>query len=137
MNISEREKEIIDEFEMFDDWMDKYNYIIDIGKNSKGIDDVHKIDENLVFGCTSQVWLFHQFKDGKLYFFCDSDAFIPKGIVTILKRIYDESEPLEIMNHMPVFMEKTGLSKHLTPNRTNGLVSMIEKIRSIANGYLK
>ena len=136
MNIEDKERELIEEFEMFDDWMDKYNYIIDIGKNSPDLESSYRTDENLVSGCTSQVWLHHEFKNGKLYFFSDSDAFIPKGIVAIIQRIYSDNEPSEIIHHKPVFIEKTGLSNHLTPNRANGLASMIDRIKGIAARYI-
>jgi cysteine desulfuration protein SufE len=136
MGIRENELEVIDEFEMFDDWMDKYNYIIDLGKNSPGIDQNLKTKENLVFGCTSQVWLLHEIKDSRLFFYGDSDAFIPKGIVSIILRIYSGSKPIDIVEHKPVFMERTGLLSHLTPNRANGLASIIERIKTIARQNL-
>lgn len=136
MDIWQRENEVIEELELFDDWMDKYNHIIDIGKNSPGISDEFKTKENMVFGCASQVWVYYEMKDGRMFFFGDSDALIPKGIVTIILRIYSGSSPGEIVEHKPVFVERTGLLSNLTPNRSNGLASMIQKIKFMAKSKL-
>jgi cysteine desulfuration protein SufE len=136
MDIWQRENEVIEELELFDDWMDKYNHIIDIGKNSPGIAEEFKTKENMVFGCASQVWVYHEIKDGKMYFFGDSDALIPKGIVSIILRIYSGSSPEDIVEHKPVFVEQTGLLNNLTPNRSNGLASMIQRIKTLAKSKL-
>ncbi|MBK7096299.1 MAG: SufE family protein [Saprospiraceae bacterium] len=136
MGIRENELEVIDEFEMFDDWMDKYNYIIDLGKHSPVIDESLKTKENLVYGCTSQVWLYYEIRDGKLFFSGDSDAFIPKGILSIILRIYSGNIAKDIADHVPVFLDRTGLLSHLTPNRANGLASIIERVKSIAKQNL-
>ena len=136
MNIREKEQEVIEEFEMFDDWIDKYNYIIDLGKNTPGLAEEFKTKENLVFGCTSQVWVCYIIDDGKMIFSGDSDAFIPKGIVSLILRIYSGSKACDIVDHVPIFMEQTGLLSHLTPNRANGLASMIDRIKNMARQNL-
>lgn len=136
MDILQRENEIIEELELFDDWMDKYNHIIDLGKNSPGIVEEFKTKQNLVFGCASQVWVYDEMKDGRMFFYGDSDALIPKGIVSVILRIYSGSSPEEIVKHEPVFVERTGLLGNLTPNRSNGLASMIQRIKTLAKHKL-
>ena len=137
MMIEEKENELIEDFELFDDWMDKYNYIISMGKESGSLDDADKNSENLVTGCTSQVWLKAENMDGKIYYYADSDALIPKGIAVMLVKLYSGHNPEEIINHNPVFIKKIGLEEHLSPNRANGLASMINKIKILATNYLK
>jgi cysteine desulfuration protein SufE len=137
MTIKEKEKGLIEEFELFDDWMDKYNYIIDIGKEMTGFSGEEKNDNNLVSGCTSRVWLLADFIDGKLYYRADSDALIPKGIAALLIKLYSGNSPEEIMVHDPVFIKKIGLEQHLSPNRANGLASMINKMKDYAKYYSK
>ncbi len=135
MTILEKEKELIEEFELFDDWMDKYTYIIDMGKHSCQTSEIRK-PENLVRGCNSQVWLDARFDDGKMFFRADSDALIPKGIAQILVRVYSDNSPTEIIEHKAEFINKIGLEQHLSPNRANGLVSMLNKIKEISKTYL-
>lgn len=132
MTIIEKEREIIDDFDMFDDWMDKYSFIIDLGKDSDGLEDSEKSSENLVSGCNSQVWLVAKKRNNLLYFNADSDALIPKGIAGLLVKLYSGNSPREIFNHKPDFIKEIGLEQHLSPNRANGLVSMINKIKRIA-----
>jgi len=135
MKIEEKEKELIEEFEMFDDWMDKYTYIIDMGKHSCSINNIRD-EKNLVQGCNSQVWLDARFEDGKMFFRADSDALIPKGIAQMLVRIYSGNSPTDIVNHNPVFVKEIGLEEHLSPNRANGLVSMINKMKNISKSFV-
>ena len=135
MTIQEKEKELIEEFDMFDDWMEKYTYIIDMGKHVCNTIDI-KNQENLVAGCNSQVWLDSRFEDGKVFFRTDSDALLPKGIAQMLVRIYSGNSPQKIIEHDPVFIKEIGLEEHLSPNRANGLVSMLNKIKAIAKTYI-
>ena len=137
MTIKEKEQELIEEFDLFEDWMDKYNYIIDFGKNSGDLSEEEKSESNLVRGCTSQVWLLAEMKDGKVYYRADSDALIPKGIAALLVKLYSDSSPKDIIEHDPVFIKEIGLEQHLSPNRANGLASMINKIKSFAGDFLK
>ena len=132
MTIIEKEQEIIDDFGMFDDWMDKYSFIIDLGKETKGLDDIAKSAQNLVSGCNSQVWLVAQKENNLLSFKADSDALIPKGIAGLLVKLYSGNSPKEILDHVPVFIKEIGLEQHLSPNRANGLAAMINKIKRIA-----
>lgn len=135
MTIQEKEKELIEEFEMFEDWMDKYTYIIDMGKTVCTTVDIKK-QENLVNGCNSQVWLEARYNDGEVFFKADSDALIPKGIAQMLIRIYSGNSPQDIVEHDPGFIKEIGLQDHLSPNRANGMISMINRIKSIAKSYL-
>lgn len=132
MTIIEKEQEIIDDFDMFEDWMDKYSFIIDLGKETKGLDESAKSAQNLVSGCNSQVWLVAQKENNLLSFKADSDALIPKGIAGLLVKLYSGNSPKEIIEHQPVFIKKIGLEQHLSPNRANGLAAMINKIKRIA-----
>ncbi len=132
MSIKEKEQEIIEEFDFFEDWMDKYNHIIELGKDLKQFDDEEKNEENIVNGCNSNVWLVSEKREGNLYFRADSDAIIPKGIAGLIVRLYSGNTPSEIVEHKPTFIKEIGLEKHLSPNRANGLASMITKIKQIA-----
>ena len=127
--ISERQEEVIDEFSMFEDWMDKYEYIISLGKELPLIEEDKKIEENIIKGCQSRVWLDAQLKDGKLYFTADSDAIITKGIIALMIRVLSESTPKEIAESDLYFVDQIGLKEHLSPTRSNGLVSMIKKMK--------
>lgn len=128
--ISERQEEVIDEFSMFEDWMDKYEYIISLGKELPLIEEGKKIEENIIKGCQSRVWLDAQLKeDGKLYFTADSDAIITKGIIALMIRVLSESTPKEIAESDLYFVDQIGLKEHLSPTRSNGLVSMIKKMK--------
>ena len=134
--ILEAEKEIIEEFELFDDWMDKYNYIIELGKSLPLIDPQYKDDAHLIPGCQSQVWLHAEINDGKLIFRADSDAIITKGIINLLIRVLSGHTPQEILDCDLAYIDKIGIKEHLSPTRSNGLVSMIQQIRGYAQTNL-
>lgn len=129
MTINEIQEEIVEEFAIYEDWMDKYECIIDLGKELEELDDAYKIEENIVKGCQSRVWLHAFMKDGKLFFGGDSDAIITKGLVGLMIRVLSGHEPTEIANADLYFVDKIGLQQHLSPNRSNGLVSMIKKMK--------
>ena len=131
-SIAEAEREIIEEFELFDDWMDKYNYIIELGKSLPLIDPQYKDDAHLIPGCQSQVWLHAEMSDGKLFFRADSDAIITKGIISLLIQVYNGRTAKEILADDFSFVESIGLRENLSPTRANGLNSMIETIRAEA-----
>ena len=124
--MKETEEELIQEFEMFDDWMDKYNYIIELGKELPMIDPQYKTEEYLISGCQSQVWLHPEMKDDKLFFTADSDAIITKGIVNLLIRVLSGHTPQEILDNDLSYLDVIGLKNHLSPTRSNGLASMIK-----------
>ena len=132
MTLLETENEIISEFSMFDDWLDKYEYIIDLGKSLDSFPESSKTDEKLIKGCQSRVWLDWKTEDGKLYFQSDSDAIITRGIISLLIRIYSGRTPEEILASDFSVVEKIGLKQNLSPTRANGLLSMIDTIRSAA-----
>ena len=136
-NIQEIEQEIVDEFSMFDDWMDKYEYIIELGKGVPAIAENEKTEDNLIKGCQSRVWLSCRVEDGKLYFAADSDAIITKGIISLLIRVYNGQAPADILANEPEFIGEIGLQENLSPTRANGLVSMIKQIRIYAMAYNK
>lgn len=129
MDINAKQDEIIEEFSFFDDWMDKYEHIINFGKELSPLNPEFKTGENLVEGCQSQVWLHAYAKDGKLYFEADSDAIITKGLVGLMVRVLSGQKPKDIATADLYFVEKIGLKEHLSPNRSNGLVSMIKKMK--------
>jgi cysteine desulfuration protein SufE len=133
--INEIQDEIVSEFEVFDDWMDKYNYLIEISRQLPLIDPKQKINENLIQGCQSRVWLNADLVDNKIIFTADSDAIITKGIITLLVRVFSGREPMEIMNADLYFIDKIGLKENLSPTRANGLLSMIKQIRLYAVAY--
>lgn len=135
--LQEAEQQIIDEFELFEDWMDKYNYIIELGKELPLIDDQYKTEQYLITGCQSQVWLHADFKDGKINFTADSDAIITKGIINLLIRVLSGRTPQEILDCSLDYIDKIGLKEHLSPTRSNGLVSMIKQIKLYALGFSK
>ena len=130
------ENEIIDEFSLFDDWLDKYEYIIELGKALKEYPEDRKTDDRLVKGCQSRVWIDFKIQDGKIFFNADSDAIITKGIISLLIRIYSGRTPQEILSSDFSVVEKIGLKENLSPTRANGLVSMIQMIREIAAGNI-
>ena len=132
MTIQEAQQEIIEDFEIFDDWMDKYEHIIELGKELPQIDDQYKTDDNLIKGCQSRVWLRAENKDGKIYFTADSDAIIAKGIISLLLKVFSGHTPEEILAADTDFINKIGLQEHLSPTRSNGLVSMIKQIKNYA-----
>lgn len=135
MSIKDKENQIVEEFEAFDDWMDKYNYLIDMGKSLPLIDEKHKTESNLISGCQSRVWLHAEMNDGKVYFSADSDAVITKGIINILIRALSGEKPDEILNADLKFLDDIGLKDHLSPTRSNGLVSMIKQIKLYAMAF--
>jgi cysteine desulfuration protein SufE len=133
MKIAEIENELIEEFELYgDDWEGKYEHLIDLGKHLPLIDKQHKTDDRLIKGCQSRVWLHSELYDEKVVFTADSDAIITKGIVAILIRIFSGQTPEEIMQADLKFIDDIGLKEHLSPNRANGLVSMIKQIKMYA-----
>ena len=134
MTLKEREEEIIEEFSIFSDWMEKYEYLIDLGKEASPLDPKYKADKYLIRGCQSQVWLRAWKEDGKVRFEGDSDAFITKGIAALLVRYFDGLSPEEILNTDLDFINKIGLKDHLSPTRANGLVSMIKQMKLYAIG---
>ena len=131
-SIAEAENAIIEEFELFDDWMDKYNYIIELGKSLPLIDPQYKDDAHLIPGCQSQVWLHAEMNDGKLFFRADSDAIITKGIINLLIRVLSGHTPQEILASDLGYIDQIGIKEHLSPTRSNGLLSMIQQIRGYA-----
>ena len=133
--IQEIQEEIIDEFNFFDDWTEKYQYLIDLGKNLPKFDLKNKIDSNLIKGCQSKVWLSSSFKDNIVIFEADSDAIISKGIISLLIRVFSGHTPEEILNSKIDFIEKIGLNTHLSQTRANGLLSMIKQIKIYALAY--
>ena len=131
-SLQDIENEIVDEFSIFDDWLDKYEYIIELGKSLEEYPEDRKTDDKLVKGCQSRVWIDFKVEDGKIFFNADSDAIITKGIISLLVRIYSGRTPQEILSSDFSIVEKIGLKENLSPTRANGLVSMIQMIREIA-----
>jgi cysteine desulfuration protein SufE len=132
MTIKEIQEEIIDEFSMFDDWMDRYEYIIDLGKSLPIIADQYKLDENLIKGCQSKVWLFSELENDIIKYTADSDAILTKGIAALLLRVYSGQKPNDILTAETTFIDEIGLKEHLSPTRANGLVSMVKQIKMYA-----
>ena len=132
MTIQEIESQIIEEFSIFTDWLDKYEYIIELGKNVPVIEESAKKEENLIKGCQSRVWLDCWEEDGKLFFAADSDAIITKGIISLLIRVYNGQQPKDILSSDLSFIDAIGLQENLSPTRANGLVSMIKQIKMYA-----
>lgn len=132
MTIKEIQEEIVDEFAMFDDWMQRYEYIIELGKSLPLIEDQYKVEENLIRGCQSKVWLHAEKKDDKIVFTADSDAILTKGIIAILIRTFSDQKAVDVMNSDTSFIDEIGLKEHLSPTRANGLVSMLKQIKLYA-----
>ena len=132
MTIKEIQEEIIDEFSMFDDWMDRYQYIIDLGKSLPIIDSKFKLDENLIKGCQSKVWLYSELENEVINIPADSDAILTKGIAALLLRVFSGQQPKDILSCETDFIDAIGLKEHLSPTRANGLVSMIKQIKMYA-----
>lgn len=130
--IQEIENEIIADFSGFEEWMDKYEYIIELGKELPLIDDKYKVDERLIRGCQSQVWLFAEKKGNELVYTADSDAIITKGIIALLVRVLSHQKPEDIAKADLAFINKIGLQEHLSPTRANGLVSMVQQMKQYA-----
>ena len=135
MTIKEIQNEIIDEFSMFDDWMQRYEYIIELGKSLPLIEEKYKTDENLIKGCQSKVWLQGEQKDDKIVFTADSDAILTKGIIAILIRAFSNQKASDIINADTDFIDEIGLKEHLSATRANGLVSMIKNIKMYALAF--
>ena len=135
MTIKEIQDEIVDEFSMFDDWMQRYEYIIELGKTLPLIDEKYKTEENIIKGCQSKVWLQGEEKDGKITFTADSDAILTKGIIAILIRTFSNQKPSAILEANTDFIDEIGLNEHLSPTRANGLVSMIKQIKMYALAF--
>lgn len=132
MTLEEKQQEIIDEFNMFDDWMEKYEYIIELGKDMPLIDPTKKTDDRLIEGCQSKVWLGAELINGKMIFSADSDAIITKGIIGLLIRVLNNESPEEVAKSDLHFIGDIGLQEHLSPTRSNGLVSMVQKMKMSA-----
>jgi len=129
MTIAETEQEIIGEFDMFDQWDDKYQYLIDLGKSLPPLDEKYKTDDRLIKGCQSRVWLHSELQDGKVIFHADSDAIITKGLVALMVRVLSGQTPEAIVEAKLDFVDAIGLKQHLSPTRANGLVSMIKQMK--------
>lgn len=135
MSIEEIENEVIEEFEMFEDWMQRYEHLIDLGKSMPMIEEKYKTEDKLIKGCQSQVWMHSELKDGKIVYTADSDAIITKGMVALMIRVLSNHTPQEIIDSKLDFIEKIGLTKHLSPTRSNGLLSMIKQMKLDAIAY--
>ena len=135
MTLKEVQEQIIEEFSVFEEWMDKYEYIIDMGKDVPEIDPALKNNDTLIKGCQAQVWLNAELKDGKIDFTADSDAIITKGLVALLVRVMNHRTPKEIQEADLFFIDKIGLQQHLSPTRANGLVSMVKQMKLYGTAY--
>lgn len=135
MTIKEIQEEIIDEFSMFDDWMERYEYIIELGKSLPIIEDKYKTDDNIIVGCQSKVWLHAEKIDNKIVYSSDSDAILTKGIIALLLRVFTNQTSKTILKTKTNFIDEIGLKEHLSPTRANGLVSMVKKIKLYALAY--
>lgn len=135
MTIKEQQDRIIEDFGVFGDWMEKYEYIIQLGKDLPLIDPKYKTDDNLIRGCQSKVWLHAEMKDGKLHFTADSDAVITKGLVGLVIQVLSDQAPKDIAEAEIYFIDAIGLTSHLSPTRSNGLLSMLKQIKLYAIGY--
>ena len=135
MTINEIQDEIIEEFSAFDDWMDKYQMLIDLGNDLAPLDEQYKNNQNLIDGCQSRVWLQCDYADGKLHFQAESDALIVKGIIALLIRVLNDHTPQEILDADLYFIEQIGLKDHLSPTRSNGLLAMVKQIRMYALAF--
>lgn len=135
MTINEKQDELVEEFEFLTDWVDKYEQIIQIGKDLPLIDEQYKEEKYLIKGCQSRVWLYPELKEGKLFFTADSDAIISKGLVSLIVRVLSGHSPIEIRDTDLYFIDRIGLKEHLSPTRSNGLVSMVKQIKLYAFAY--
>ena len=133
--INELQDEVIEEFSDFDDWMDKYQLLIDLGSEQEPLDEQYKTDQNLIDGCQSRVWLQADLVDGKIIFQAESDALIVKGIVGLLVKVVSGHTPDEILDNDLYFIEKIGLKEHLSPTRSNGLLAMVKQMRMYALAF--
>ncbi|MBK9175202.1 MAG: SufE family protein [Flavobacteriales bacterium] len=135
MNIAQAQQEVVEEFALFSDWQDRYEHLIELGKDLPLIAPEHKVDDNLVRGCQSRVWLNAELKNKLVHFTADSDAMITKGIVALLVRVYNDRTPQEILGASTDFIDRIGLREHLSPNRSNGLSAMIDQMKRYALAY--
>ena len=135
MTINEIQDEIIEEFSGFDDWMDKYQLLIDLGNEQEPLDEKCKTEQNLIDGCQSRVWLQADLQDGKIHFSAESDALIVKGIVALLIRVLSDQTPKDILDADLYFIEQIGLKEHLSPTRSNGLLAMVKQIKMYALAF--
>ncbi|WP_304344548.1 SufE family protein [Chryseobacterium koreense] len=135
MTIKEKQQQLVDEFAFLEDWEQKYEYIIDLGKELKGLSEEKKTPENLIKGCQSQVWIDAEFKEGKLFFNADSDGILPKGIVSLLVSVYSGHSTDEILDSDFKFIEDIGLQEFLSPSRANGLMAMTKQIKFYAVAF--
>lgn len=135
MTINEIQQEIIEEFSTFEDWMDKYGYLIELGNELKDLEPKDKTDQHLIKGCQSRVWLVSEMNDGKIVFRGESDAVIVKGLVALLLRVVSNRTPEELLNNELFFVDEIGLKQHLSPTRSNGLLAMIKQIKLYAVAY--
>ncbi len=135
MKIKEIQDEIKDEFSMFEEWDERYQYVIDLGKTLPLIDEGYKTEENIIKGCQSKVWLHGEQQEGKIVFTADSDAILTKGIIAILIRVFSNQSPADILEADTAFIDEIGLKEHLSPTRANGLVSMIKQIKMYALAF--
>ncbi len=135
MTIQDIQNDIIDEFSLFDDWMERYEYMIDLGKSLPLIDPQYKTEDNIIKGCQSKVWVHAEMKDNKIIFTADSDAIITKGIIAILIRVFSNQHPKDIIDAKTDFIDTIGLKEHLSLTRANGLVSMIKQLKMYALAY--
>ncbi len=133
--IANIQKEIVDEFALFEDWMQRYEYMIELGKSLPIIDEKHRTDSNIIKGCQSKVWVYAELKKDKLIYTADSDAVITKGIIALLLRVFSEQHPSDILAADTAFIDEIGLKEHLSPTRANGLVSMIKQLKMYAIAY--
>ncbi len=137
MTIEEIQQQIIEDFSGFEDWMDKYGLLIDLGNELTPIDPKYKVESNLIRGCQSRVWLHQEFTEGKIIFEAESDALIVKGLVALLLKIYSNRTPHEILTSEPRFIDEIGLRQHLSPTRSNGLLAMVKQMKLYALAYEK
>lgn len=135
MSIKEIQEEIVDEFSTFDDWEERYQYVIDLGNSLPLVEEQYKTEENIIKGCQSKVWLHGEQKDGIVVFTADSDAILTKGIIAILIRVFSNQSPAAILEADTAFIDEIGLKEHLSPTRANGLVSMIKQIKMYALAF--
>lgn len=135
MTIKEIQEEIIDEFSMFENWEERYQYMIDLGKSLPLINEEYKTEDHLIKGCQSRVWVHSEMKNDKVIFTADSDAIITKGIIAILIRVFSNQNPKDIIEADTAFIDEIGLKEHLSPTRANGLVSMIKQLKMYALAY--
>jgi cysteine desulfuration protein SufE len=134
-SIDQIQKDIIEEFELFDDWADRYEYIIDLGKKNPPLQEIFKTEENIIKGCQSKVWLISRYENGLLFFEADSDAIIVKGLVSLLIRVLSGHKPEEISGANLFFIDQIGMTKHLAQTRSNGLLSMVKQMKFYALAY--